>query len=63
MKIEGRKEGKKEGRKKHNMDKGTEIEMRKVGKGLQNENQRVYVGVKWITSWDVCRDPSWAGLW
>lgn len=32
--------------KRDNMEKGTEVRMRKVGKDLQNENQRVYVGIK-----------------
>lgn len=34
------------------MDKSTGTEMRKVRKNLQNET-RVYVGIKWITSWDI----------
>lgn len=31
----------------YDMDKEREEGMRKVGKGLENKNQRVYVGVKW----------------
>lgn len=29
------------------MDKGTKVGMRKAGKDLENENQRVFVEVKW----------------
>lgn len=32
---------------KYDMDKEREERMRKVGKGLENKNQRVYVEVKW----------------
>lgn len=44
------------------MDKGSEAGMRKIEKDLQNENQRFYVGVKWITSWYMCRGPTRQGL-
>lgn len=33
--------------KNYDMDKEREEGMRKVGKGLENKNQRVYVEVKW----------------
>lgn len=29
------------------MEKGTEVGMRKVGKDLKNENQRVYIEIRW----------------
>lgn len=44
------------------MDKGTGVGMRKVRKDLQNENYRVYVGIKWITSWDLYRVHARQGL-
>lgn len=48
--------------KRYNMDKGTGVGMRKVRKDLQNENYRVYVGIKWITSWDLYRVHARQGL-
>lgn len=43
---------------RYHMEKGTEVGMRKVGKDLKNENQRVYIEIKWAPAGTHCKGLS-----